>query len=200
MRQIAVVGIVVVMAVAVGCRNSRPVTPTSSPPQPVTPAGPAPADPKLADMSLGATIFTMGVGAQWQYLPFSRGMHMVQAQQTGCAFCHGPDGRGRAVMMFGDSPAITYSALRAPHEQQPAMYASDDLIRRAATQGLDEEGQPLDNIMPRWQLTDAEFAALLEHLKALDQMPSVNGGKRSGGTMSMGRESRDQTPAERVAY
>ena len=34
--------------------------------------------------------------------------------------------------------------------------------------GLNEEGKPLSDGMPRWKLTDAELTALVQYLKELD--------------------------------
>jgi len=44
---------------------------------------------------------------------------------------------------------------------------TDELIRRAVTQGIDAEGKPLAWPMPRWLLSDAEWQDLLAYLKTL---------------------------------
>ena len=44
---------------------------------------------------------------------------------------------------------------------------TDESIRTAVTEGVDPEGDHLSWPMPRWNLSDAEWAALLSHLKTL---------------------------------
>jgi hypothetical protein len=44
---------------------------------------------------------------------------------------------------------------------------TDALIKRAITRGLDPAGEPLDWTMPRWRISDADFADLLAYLKTL---------------------------------
>lgn len=53
-----------------------------------------------------------------------------------------------------------------PDGEQGMQY-TDALIRRAVTRGIDADGQELSPIMPRWQLTDAEWNELLAYLKTL---------------------------------
>ncbi len=44
---------------------------------------------------------------------------------------------------------------------------TDDLIKRAVTQGIKADGKPLDPVMPRWKLSDEDFRDLLAYLKQL---------------------------------
>ena len=162
-----------------GCQNparrATPTLPTTTAPSAGKAAPNAPFP--LSDMSLGACIFSQGVGASWQYLPFTNGLPVLRSQPTGCAFCHGPDGRGRKILSFGVTPAITYAALRQPRNGQPPAYKTDDALRQPMTAGRDEKGEPLDTAMPRWQLSDDEFTALLTHLKTLASVPAARAAK-----------------------
>lgn len=90
---------------------------------------------------------------------------------TTCATCHGADGHGRSTSTF-TAPNITYVNLTDPKgmlmpdgTRGPAYTAAG--IQRAVTQGLDSSGQQLSPIMPRWQLTQTEWTALLAYLKTL---------------------------------
>lgn len=86
-----------------------------------------------------------------------------------CANCHGLDGHGLRTPMFV-SPNITCrnlsdpAGMLEPDGTRGPTY-SDDLIRRAVTQGIDAEGHQLAWPMPRWQLTDQEWNDLLAYLK-----------------------------------
>jgi mono/diheme cytochrome c family protein len=115
----------------------------------------------------GAAIFETGTDPGTGPIPYSGGMMM----RTSCAGCHGLDGRGLRTRMFV-SPNITYRNLTDPAgmlepDGTRGMRFTDELIRRAVTQGLDAEGKPLAFPMPRWQLTDAQWNDLLAYLKTL---------------------------------
>ncbi len=115
----------------------------------------------------GAIIFNIGSDPNGQPIPYTGGMMMRAA----CASCHGANGQGLHTPMFV-SPNITYRNLTDPTGMvEPdgghGMKYTDDLIRRAVTHGIDPDGQSLDPVMPRWQLTDAEWSALLAYLKTL---------------------------------
>ena len=109
----------------------------------------------------------MGTDPNGQPIPYSGGMMM----QASCASCRGAYGRGLRTPMF-TSPNITYRNLTdATGMIEPdggrGMTYTDDLIRRAVTQGLDAEGKSLDSFMPRWQLTNKEWSDLLAYLRTL---------------------------------
>ncbi len=115
----------------------------------------------------GQAIFETGADANGQPIPYSGGMMM----RASCAGCHGLDGRGLRTRMFV-SPNITYRNMTDPAgmvdpDGGRGMQYTDELIRRAVTQGLDAEGKPLAYLMPHWQLTDAEWNDLLAYLKTL---------------------------------
>lgn len=131
---------------------------------PVVLAGGSPVDRSLAN---GARIFQTGIDLDGRPIPYSGGMMM----RTGCAGCHGADGRGLRTPMFV-SPDITYQNLTDPNgmvepdgERGPTY--TDELIRRAVTQGIDAEGKPLAWPMPRWRLSDQDWSDLLAYLKTL---------------------------------
>jgi cytochrome c oxidase subunit 2 len=122
----------------------------------------------LGKAPLGETIFLAGVDTSGRAIPRSGGMMMVGG---GCSTCHGVNGHGLSTPMF-TSPNITYGNLTNPRGmldtnggRGPAY--TDAALQRAVTQGVDPSGQQLTPIMPRWQLTQAEWAALLGHLKTL---------------------------------
>lgn len=120
-------------------------------------------------VALGQRLFDSGIGADGQPVVRTGGIGMMGT--SGCASCHGLDGHGRTTMMF-TSPNVTYANLTnpagmlAPDGTRGSTY-TDDLIRRAVTQGLDADGQPLAAAMPHWQLADQDWADLLAYLKTL---------------------------------
>jgi cytochrome c oxidase subunit 2 len=102
-----------------------------------------------------------------QPIPYVGGMMM----RMSCANCHGVDGNGLRTPMF-ISPNITYrnltdpAGMLEPDGTRGPTY-TDALIRRAITQGIDAEGEPLAWPMPRWRMTNQELDDLLTYLKTL---------------------------------
>ncbi len=121
--------------------------------------------------SLGEQIYYTGVGTDGA-IPRSGGMrHMGSG---GCVTCHGRDGLGGQVGMMAwseDAPPITYEALTGEHDahgDEPDEEWSDSDIARAVRDGELPDGDQLDPIMPRWDMTDREMDALIDYLKTLD--------------------------------
>jgi hypothetical protein len=53
------------------------------------------------------------------------------------------------------------------HEEEHPPY-TDELIKRAITEGLNPAGEPLDRTMPRWRMSEEDLDDLVEFLKTLD--------------------------------
>lgn len=147
-----------------------------APPAPVCggSSGGTPTDP----VALGERIFDTGIGTNGQPIARTGGYGMMMS--SGCASCHGYDGLGRTMMMF-TTPNITYANLTDPSgmldpDGSRGPTYTDDLIRRAVTQGLDADGTALSTIMPRWQLSDLDWADLLLFLKTLPTAGNTGGG------------------------
>jgi hypothetical protein len=117
--------------------------------------------------SVGERIFLTGVGSDGQAIKrnapaVSQGSLMMSG--NGCGSCHGADGRGGTIsMMMGaaiETPDITYDELIEDG-------FTDATIKRAIRDGLDEAGKPLEDAMPRWQMSDADVDATIAYLKEL---------------------------------
>jgi len=115
----------------------------------------------------GERIFLTGVDAQGQVISHtaprvSQGALMMGG--GGCASCHAANGRGGTIRM------MTGAAIVAPDITYPALIKTgftDTTIAGAIRDGRDEAGKPLDDAMPRWQMSDADIAATIAYLKAL---------------------------------
>jgi hypothetical protein len=128
-------------------------------------SGGAPSDP----LALGERSFDTGVGVNGQPIVRTGGYGMMMS--SGCASCHGYDGLGRVMMMF-TTPNVTYANLTDPAgmvdpDGRRGPTFTDDQIRRAITQGIDADGSTLSTVMPRWQLSDQDWADLLLFMKSL---------------------------------
>ncbi len=97
----------------------------------------------------------------------------VPATVLPCASCHGVDGKGRPE--GGVSPSnITWANLsknyvgpRANGRQYPAYQKST--LKRAITMGLDPAGNPLNSVMPKYQMTQQQMQDLLAYIEVLGQ-------------------------------
>jgi len=117
--------------------------------------------------SVGEQIYLSGVGSDGKAIQrtapaVSEGSLMMGG--GGCGSCHGADGRGGTIqMMMGTTiktPDITYGALIKEG-------FTDATIKRAIREGLDEADKPLEDAMPRWQMSDADADATIAYLKEL---------------------------------
>jgi mono/diheme cytochrome c family protein len=83
-----------------------------------------------------------------------------------CASCHGPTGAGRVFRKDGQTikvPAVTYAELSGLYTKN-----FDEQARAAIVKGLDEEGKPLNPMMPRWtMLSAADVDKLIAYMKTL---------------------------------
>lgn len=115
----------------------------------------------------GRSIFFRAADLTGRPIPYQGGMMMRMA----CANCHGANGHGLYTMMFV-SPNITYknltdpAGLLEPNGGRGPTY-TDELIKRAITQGIDAEGTPLQWPMPRWLMSDADLNDVIAFLKTL---------------------------------
>lgn len=125
--------------------------------------------------SLGEQIYFSGRGEAGRTIPFTYGPMWLRMRGGSCASCHGCDGKGGLPIMMSDeeAPPITWHALtEAEHEEKEYEEEhppyDDRLVKRAIAEGLNPAGEPLDYVMPRWQLTEEELDAIVGFLKELD--------------------------------
>jgi len=105
----------------------------------------------------------------------SMGMTAMQDETISCATCHGANGKGgsgRMMMWEFRAPDIRYSTLISGnhtghgHEGNETPY-TDELIKRAITEGIGSDGDRLEQPMPIWQMSDKDLNDLLDYLKTL---------------------------------
>jgi hypothetical protein len=127
-----------------------------------------------AAQDAGARLYRDGVGvAGTPVLGTVQGDVPVTGAQVSCAGCHGRSGLGSAE--GGKvAPPITGAALRAARSAGPRPRPAYDAaaLARALREGVDAAGRPLDPLMPRFRLVDADVAALGAHLDRLSAVPS----------------------------
>lgn len=123
--------------------------------------------------SNGERIYFTGASASGRPITFTGGDMRVQMHGGGCATCHGADRRGGIRMMprvWVVAPPITPDALAGQHDGgkeghgDHAAYTEGSL-RRAITEGVDPEGKPLDEAMPRWRMHPDDVRDLVAYLR-----------------------------------
>lgn len=138
-----------------------------------------------ADLENGARIYYNGVSNSSGRIEYTGGpdfggmMPMMNAYLS-CSACHGPGGQGgRHVMHMQtmDAPDIRLSALRSHEAEEEHQDEADDdhhdleyglnQFRSAVVLGQHPDGDPLDDNMPRWELSDADLIDLLAFLAIL---------------------------------
>jgi len=77
-----------------------------------------------------------------------------------CSACHKPDGSGGRRFPDG---AVSADLRRRTmiHDRPPWTLA---LLERAITTGIDNEGKPLDPVMPRWKLSQRDRHDVAQYL------------------------------------
>lgn len=118
--------------------------------------------------SNGERIYFTAVSDSGKPVLASMGMMTMRGGMMSCASCHGANGKGgsgRMMMWVYEAPDIRYSSLIAGHEGERPY--TDELIKRAITQGIDSDGKQLEPPMPVWQMSEEDLSDLVEFLKTL---------------------------------
>lgn len=165
-----IVGGGVLVGIILACLVGGLLFPWSRAARPVTVA------PELLQeyASNGETIYFTGMNDRGQRIPFTGGPMWLSMHGGGCASCHGPDGQGGAPVMMGTKiPSdIRYKTLiseEMAHEGEETHPSyTDETIKRAITEGVEPDGEPMDLTMPRWQMSEQDLDDLLEFLKTLE--------------------------------
>ena len=134
-------------------------------------------DDETPDPSNGERIYFTGVSGRDGPVMYTGGpefggmmMGMMNSRLT-CAACHGPEGRGgvHAMHMYVmKAPDIRYGALSAMPEMRGRDHPYDlNDFRAAVADGRHPDGERLKRDMPRWQMSDADFADLFAFVKSL---------------------------------
>jgi mono/diheme cytochrome c family protein len=124
-----------------------------------------------APHDLGKRIYTTGTSLAGPIRASMGDGETVAASLVPCASCHGVDGRGRAEGGTVPSDIRRETLTRpylvtSPSRRRHGPYDDRSLLR-AITMGIDSAGNPLGNVMPRYQLARADAAALIAFLSTL---------------------------------
>ncbi|UZE94508.1 c-type cytochrome [Alkalimarinus alittae] len=117
----------------------------------------------------GEKIYFTGVTEDNSVVPTSGGHHHMKMHGGGCVTCHGINREGGNRMwpwFWVTSPALTPAALTGDHESKGhdhAVYDSNSL-KRAIIEGVNPAGENLNDLMPRWQMSERDANDLVHFL------------------------------------
>ncbi len=105
--------------------------------------------------------------------PITRIGGFMMMHRIACVTCHGEDGKGgRVVMMMWDIdvPDITWHHLTEEEHGEDEGHPpyTEEGLKRAITDGIEPDGEYLDEFMPRWQMADEDLDDLVEYIKTLE--------------------------------
>ena len=165
-------GLIAALLIA-GCASSVSTTTSStagSTPTTLSVASTSPTTAATGDVALGRIIYLTGADLSGQFIPRTGGLGMMGS--SGCVTCHRPDGKGgtiRMMMASYDIPDIRWSTISQPMqmdgETEPPY--DPDTFARAVREGIGSDGDELESVMPRWQLTDPQVQGLIAYLETL---------------------------------
>jgi len=124
----------------------------------------------------GERIYFTATNDRGEYISYTGGPAYggMMGGRLACVSCHGEDGRGGLHWMHMqqmDAPDIRYSALLNDHDEGEEEMPMDDYdldtFRNAVVLGQHPDGDSLSYDMPRWKMSDADLADLLDFLKTL---------------------------------
>lgn len=144
-----------------------------------------------APSPIGEAIYLRGEVGSGTALQGTRGAGLtIQGMQAACVNCHRRSGLGAtegAVTIPPITGEYLFHERASPSSNDHGlMYVenahgnrepyTDKTLARAIRDGLNSEGQPLNVLMPRFTLGDADMNALLDYLKSLDRrrVPGVS--------------------------
>ncbi len=104
-----------------------------------------------------------------QVISVSGGHHHMRMHGGGCVTCHGENREGGAIMwpwFWETAPALTRDSLLGDHQDDGHTHAVYDVesLKLAITDGINPAGEPLNDLMPRWQMAEQDLQDLVEFL------------------------------------
>lgn len=119
--------------------------------------------------NVGQQIYFTGRSSSGDPVNIIGGHHHLQMHGGGCASCHGVDREGGARMwprFWVSAPSITNESLIGDHEGDGHGHAEYDAdsLKTAIVTGINPAGKKLNDLMPRWQMSERDMDALIHYL------------------------------------
>ena len=117
----------------------------------------------------GEKIYFTGITQSNAVVPSSGGHHHSKMHGGGCVTCHGVNREGGNRMwpwFWVTAPALTPTALIGDHESDGHSHTVYDAqsLKRAIIEGVNPAGEKLNNLMPKWQMSEGDLNDLVHFL------------------------------------
>jgi mono/diheme cytochrome c family protein len=173
-------GAALLFGMAAACASAATPAPTAVPPTPTAiqppTAAPQNSAPTNAPTTAPATATTSA--------PTSAPSTGASSEITGaslfelsCAACHGQDAAGKTFEDSGNkisTPSIHWGDLSQIYSSDPSRGTVEQQFALAVTKGLDESGDDLNAMMPRWSsLSQAQVDSLAQYIQTIGTTASA---------------------------
>jgi len=122
----------------------------------------------LSFSSEGERLYFTGISSSGEQIRPVGGHHHMQMHGGSCATCHGADKEGGKIMwprFWEVAPALTHGALEKEHNDGHDHASYDEAsLKNAIVNGVGPDGEPLDDTMPRWRMSEESLNALVHYL------------------------------------
>ena len=119
--------------------------------------------------SNGERIYLTGRSNSGELIRYSGGTMHSLMHRTACADCHGTEREGKRLYprFWLKAPALTPEAMTREHGDGHSHTAYNSAsVKRAIVEGVNPDGHPLDNAMPRWDMIPKDLDDLTWYLMA----------------------------------
>lgn len=122
--------------------------------------------------SEGERLYFTGVSSSGDVMTPVGGHHHMRMHGGSCVTCHGAGKEGGARMwprFWVVAPALTVGALSKEHNDDHAHASYDETaLKRAIVDGVNPDGKPLHETMPRWKMSERSLNSLVHYLLSDD--------------------------------
>lgn len=122
--------------------------------------------------SEGERLYFTGVSSGGDVMTPVGGHHHMRMHGGSCVTCHGAEKEGGARMwprFWVVAPALTSDAISKEHNDGHAHASYDETaLKSAIVDGVNPDGKPLHETMPRWKMSERSLSLLIDYLLSGD--------------------------------
>lgn len=166
-------GAALLLVTAAACASAPTPAPTAVPPTPTAIAPPTVVLPNTAPTTAPTTPPTTAPTTASSSAPSTGASTEVSDASLfllSCSPCHGQDAAGKTFEDDGntiETPSLAWSDLSQMYSSDPSRGTVEQQFAIAVTKGLDESGDDLNTMMPRWSsLSQTQVDSLAQYLQA----------------------------------
>jgi mono/diheme cytochrome c family protein len=162
------------------CASAPTPAPTAVPPTPTAIQPPTAVLPNTGPTSAPTTAPATAAASAPTSAPSSGASSEINGAslfELSCSPCHGQDAAGKNFEDDGNKispPSLSWSDLSQMYSTDPSRGTVEQQFAIAVTKGLDESGDDLNTMMPRWSsLTQTQVDSLAQYIQTIDTTASA---------------------------